>query len=467
MNDALKHQLLEFGQEHLLGVWRRLDEPRRRGLEAQFQAIDLAHVMRLFREGPGKTDWAELSRRATAPPAYRLNDPAPPHRAAEARDRGGAALAHGKVAAVVVAGGQGTRLGFEHPKGTYPIWPTSGATLFENHIRKLRAVARRYATTIPLYVMTSPATHRETAAFLESHNHFGLDAADAWLFRQGTMPAVDAATGRLLLAEPGGLALSPDGHGGMLAALSGSGALDDLHRRGVEQLFYFQVDNPLTPICDAQYLGYHLLEGSEMTTLAVPKQTPEERVGNIVAVDGRVQIIEYSDLPAEAARRQNAGGDLALWAGNTAIHIIDLAFLEGVVHDGQGLPFHVALKKTPYLDDHDRLVQPAAPNALKFERFIFDLLPKARRALVVEVDKAATFAPLKNAAGEASDTPQHVLDAMNRVARHWLRQAGATVADGIDIQIDPLFALDADELAAKIPAGLHVTESTVFTEDRK
>ena len=369
------------------------------------------------------------------------------------------------MAAVVVAGGQGTRLGFNLPKGLYQIGPLSGVSLFQIHIERIRAVARRHRSTIPLYVMTSPATHDQTVAFLDEHDRFGQPEGDLTMFCQGTMPAVDAATGRLLLAEPGGLALGPDGHGGMFAALVASGAMEDLKRRGVEQLFYFQVDNPLSPVCDSELLGYHLLDKSEMTTLAVAKQSPEERVGNIVAVDGRVRIIEYSDLPSEAAHRKNADGSLTLWAGNTAIHIIDLAFLDRVANCGGGLPFHIALKKTPYLDASDRLIQPDAPNALKFERFIFDLLPEANRALVIESDKRTSFAPLKNMSGESADTPEHVAGAMSEMYRRWLAAAGAEVEDGVVVEISPLFALDAEELAAKIPPGLRVAAPRVFVEE--
>jgi UDP-N-acetylglucosamine/UDP-N-acetylgalactosamine diphosphorylase len=456
--------LTSHGQDHLLAAWERWDEPAKRRLERELRSIDLPQLVRLYREGPEKANWAELAARAESPPACRLGDHAPRFSAAEAAGRGAAALASGGVAAVVVAGGQGTRLGFDHPKGMFPIWPTSGATLFQIHLERIRAVARRHRAAIPLYVMTSPATHDETAEFLDRHARFGLAADEVVLFCQGTMPAVDAATGRMLLAEPGGLALSPDGHGGMLAAMVSSGALDDMNRRGIKQLFYFQVDNPLTPICDAELLGYHLLDRSELTTLAVAKQTPDERVGNVVAVDGRVRIIEYSDLPDEAAERRDAAGGLALWAGNTAIHLFDVAFLERVAIGGGGLPFHIALKKTPFLDEHDRLVQPAEPNSLKFERFIFDLLPEAHRALVVEVDKRAAFAPLKNASGEASDTAQHVRAAMSEIFRQWLLAAGATVDDDASIEISPLFALDAQELAARLPAGLRVAGPTSFSE---
>ena len=217
--------------------------------------------------------------------------------------RGTAAFAAGKVGAILVAGGQGTRLGWPHPKGTFPVGPVSNASLFQILFERLVALGRRHGKRVPLYLMTSPATHDETVAYLAENNRFGIAAEDLHIFCQAQMPAVDAATGRVLLEEPGRLALSPDGHGGMLSALARSGGLDDMRRRGLDHLFYFQVDNPLVPIGDPEFLGYHLLSRSEMSTLVIAKQRPEEKLGVLVSVDGGVRIIEYSDLPDDVAAR--------------------------------------------------------------------------------------------------------------------------------------------------------------------
>ena len=240
-----------------------------------------------------------------------------------------------------MAGGQGTRLGFDHPKGMFPIGPLSGKTLFQIHVEKIVAAGRRYGVRIPLYLMTSPATHEETVAFFAAHDRFGLPAEDLIVFCQGTMPAVDAQTGRVLLEAPGRIAASPDGHGGMLAALDRSGALADIERRGIRHLFYFQVDNPLVDICGREFSGYHLLAQSEFSTQVIAKRDPLERVGNVVQVDGRLMVIEYSDLPEEAANRRNADGSLRIWAGSIAVHVMDTALLAAAGRGGRGpaLPY--------------------------------------------------------------------------------------------------------------------------------
>src|SRR6185369_5136325 len=215
---------------------------------------------------------------------------------AEARRRGDEALAAGQLGVILVAGGQGTRLGFEHPKGMYPIGPVSQATLFQILLEKIVARGLQHGVRIPLYLMTSPATHAETVAFLRSKDYFGLAAEDVAIFCQGTMPAVHAETGQILLADKANLFLSPDGHGGMLAALATSGSLEDLRRRKIAQLFYLQVDNPLVSMCDPEFIGYHLLSGAEISTQVVRKRTSRDKLGNVVVVDGQMRIIEYSDL---------------------------------------------------------------------------------------------------------------------------------------------------------------------------
>ena len=462
MNSDLLAQLATHGQEHLLAHCGALSEEQQKQLAAQIRSVDLALIGRLFQNQTGEIDWAALAARADSPPAIRLHDPNNRFSADDARRRGKAELKAGTVGVILVAGGQGTRLGFPKPKGMFPIGPVSGATLFQILFEKIIAVGRRHGTRVSLYLMTSPATHEETVEYLAAHDRFGLRADDLHIFCQGTMPAVDIATGKLLLAGKGELFLGPDGHGGTLAALDKSGGLADIRRRGLKHLFYIQVDNPLSPICDAEYIGYHLLAESELTTLVVAKQTPLDKVGNFVSIDGQARIIEYSDLPESAAKQTNADGSLRLWAGNTAMHVFDAGFLERMSTQADSLPFHYAKKQVPFVDATGKLVEPAAPNAIKFERFIFDLLPAAKNPLAIEVDAQTTFMPVKNAPGEKRDTPETARAALVDLHRSWLEADGATVADGVPVEISPLFALSAEECQGKIKPGLKIDKPRYF-----
>ncbi|MCE9548394.1 MAG: UTP--glucose-1-phosphate uridylyltransferase [Planctomycetia bacterium] len=463
MYDELIELLTRHKQQHVLKFWDQLDAAAQAELAQEIKQLDWDDFARLTDTSAAPPeDLAAAARRAVPAPAIRLADAERPFSQAEARARGAAALAAGEIGTVLVAGGQGSRLGFEHAKGMFSIGPISGVSLFQILLEKIVATRDRYGAAVPLYLMTSPATHDETTAFLAENHYFGLSAGDVRIFCQGTLPAVDAATGRLLLAAPGHLALSPDGHGGLLAALKHSGSLADMQKRGIKHLFYFQVDNPLVPICDPEMIGSHLLAQSEYTMQVIAKRTPTERLGLVARVDGRMRIIEYSDLPDDVAEARAADGSLRFWAGSTAINILGVKFLTRVAASAEGLPLHRANKKVPFVDDAGQLVEPAAPNAIKFERFIFDLLPQAARGLTVEADPAETFAPVKNAPGEATDTAATCQQMMIAQAQRWLAECGAKVAEGIKVEISPRFALDATQLAARVRPGETVTRDTYF-----
>lgn len=459
---ALVDRLEPFDQQHLIQFWDELSDTQKVHLADQIGELDFAQINELFR-GVGKSyDWAALARRAAPPTAVRKRDPS---HAKAAQERGRAALAAGEVGVLLVAGGQGSRLGFAHPKGMFPIGPISGAPLLQIHFEKALAVARRYRAAVPIYMMTSPVTHDEQAAFLAEHKNFGLPPDDFVLFTQGTMPAVDAETGRLLLADKDALFLSPNGHGGTVAALSGSGAIDHMRRRGIRQLFYLQVDNALGPICDAEFIGYHLLAESELTSMAVAKQEPRDKLGNFVLIDGQMQVIEYSDFPDDVAERRNPDGSLTFWAGSIAVHMFDVAFLERMLTLKDALPFHIAHKKVPHVNESGNRVEPGEPNALKFERFIFDLLPHANNPLVVEFPEQEVLAPVKNAPGAARDTPEFVQHYMIGQHRRWLIAAGVDMIDSVPVEISPLWALDAEGVAARTELPASIDKPTYLRDE--
>jgi UDP-N-acetylglucosamine/UDP-N-acetylgalactosamine diphosphorylase len=458
--EPLRDRLRQFGQEHVLRWWPELADAGRNELIAQLQSLDLGQLHQLF---------AHRDETFTLPPPEAI---APvPVAQLDRGDRqalalGEEALRRGEVAALVVAGGQGSRLGFEHPKGMFAISPVRNKTLFQLHAEKVLALTRRYGRPLPLLVMTSPATHDETVAYFQGENFFGLPAAEVTFFCQGTMPALDRATGRLLLEERGRLFASPNGHGGVLLALADLGLLARLRERGVRTVFYFQVDNPVLKMADPLFLGHHLRTDSEVSTKVVAKEGPTDKLGNLVLINGRCGIIEYSDLPDTLAHQRDEQGRLRFRVGNPAIHLFSVAFLESVSQGAGRIPFHVARKKVPYLDDAGNLVQPATENALKFEMFIFDVLPRAERWSVVETNRREDFQPLKNATGP--DSPQTVRQAISDLAGDWLEGAGVRVprtAQGgaaVPLEISPLFALDAEELARKVKPGSAVAEAGYF-----
>jgi UDP-N-acetylglucosamine/UDP-N-acetylgalactosamine diphosphorylase len=295
--------------------------------------------------------------------------------------------------------------------------------------------------------MTSDATHEELVEAFEKHDFFGLHPEHVRFFRQGHTPAVDREMGRLLLAEKHSLALSPDGHGGMLEALRNHHLLEEMQARGLEHIYYHQVDNPCLKLCDPEFLGHHVLAGSEMSTKVVAKVSAEEKMGVLVDVDGETQIIEYSDMPSEIAAQRNPDGSLRFWAGNTACHLFSTEFLVRIAHSNEGLSYHQALKKVPHIDESGTRVDPLEPNAWKFEKFIFDALPLARSALVMETSREREFNPIKNETG--TDSPETARAALQKIWRDWLRECGIDVPAGTLLEIHPSFAIDAEDLSAR------------------
>lgn len=473
----LKEMTESAGQGHLMAFWDQLDLTGQRRLESQIRELDFAALRTLFNRRHDPQPIMAQVHKAQEPPAYRfstlgeqaLPPTAPrPISSVEAIKLGEAAIRAGKLGAILVAGGQGTRLGFDQPKGMYPIGPVSRNSLMQILFEKVLALSWRYGVSIPICLMTSTATHEETIAFLKKNKNFGVADKDVFFFRQGTMPVLDMDSGQVLLAAKDSLALNPDGHGGMLQAISTRpheripSVLETMSSRGIENLFYFQVDNPLVQVGSPEFLGYHLHAESEMTTQVVRKRFPTDHVGNVVSIDGALHVLEYSDIPDSVARRTNPNGSLAIWAGSIAVHLFRTAFLERMVPQVSALPFHTAKKKVAFINpERGTLIKPADVNSIKFERFIFDLMPQAANSVVVEVDSQNHFAPLKNPIGSLADSPETVTMRLSDMYTSWLRGAGAVVDGDSLYEISPLYALTSEILSEKIGART-VLDKTTF-----
>ncbi len=440
-------------QQHALRWWGELDSEGQSRLLDQVESIPWETVEPLIASHVlDRPRVAVPSHPAPAPVYPRTPRPEQKELYEEARLLGERLLAAGKVAAFTVAGGQGTRLGYDGPKGAVAVTPVGDKSLFSIFAETILAVRDRTGATIPWYVMTSPGNRTQTEDYLRQHAFFGLPAADVSLVDQAMLPAFDHE-GRLILEAKDRIAMAPDGHGGSLKALATGGALADMRARGVEIISYFQVDNPLVKPLDPLFIGLHAKAGSEMSAKVAPKADDHEKVGNVCSVDGKVLVIEYTDFPEELARAKDADGHRRFDAGNLAIHLLNVAFVERIVGRSLSLPFRRADKVVTFINDAGDPVTPAAPNAIKFETFVFDALPLAKSALVLEVDRAEEFSPVKNATGvdslESSQRDQ------NLRACRWLAAAGATIprrADGepdVTIAIAPSFAVDAAGVRAR------------------
>jgi UDP-N-acetylglucosamine/UDP-N-acetylgalactosamine diphosphorylase len=430
---ALRARYEEHGQGHVFAHAGRLDAAGRERLAAQLDVLDPAAVGRAF----------EAALRLASGPRERL-EPAPIERLpehggsdawrAEARARGEAALAEGAVAALVVAGGQGTRLGFPGPKGAFPLGPVSDRTLFAQQAQKIRRATARFGRPIPWLVMTSPATDAATRALFEEADTFGLPASDVFVFEQGSFPSVDFE-GRMILEAPDRVAVSPDGHGGVFGALARSGVLARLAARGIRLLSYYQVDNPLVPILDPLFLGLHELRGAEMSAKVLAKRTPDERAGTVGIAGGRVRVLEYTEVDPWHRDQRGADGELLYWAGSIAMHILDRGFAERVAARADALlPYHPSPKSIPYVEADGRRLVPEAANGYKLERFVFDALPEARRAALLEVRRHEEYSPIKNRSG--GESPCTARTDLVASYHRWLAAAGVEVAADAWIELD-------------------------------
>jgi UDP-N-acetylglucosamine/UDP-N-acetylgalactosamine diphosphorylase len=294
---ALIEAFRAAGQAQVFAFWDELSPTEQQNLLEQASEIDLDEVKHLNATLLG-SETATIDLEGLEPAPY---EPLPEHGGDAAQwqsalQTGEAALRQGSVAAFTVAGGQGTRLGYDGPKGTYSVTPVKNKTLFQVFAEKIRAVGVRYGKPLHWFIMTSHQNHAATEGFFQSHDYFGLDAEYVHFFRQGRMPAVDFE-GKILLETKSSIALSPDGHGGSLRGLERSGALDIMQKEGIETLSYFQVDNPLVRSIDPTFVGWHLNRRSEMSSKMIPKAYPEEKVGHFCEQNGNLVVVEYSDLP--------------------------------------------------------------------------------------------------------------------------------------------------------------------------
>ncbi|HTJ78215.1 MAG TPA: UDPGP type 1 family protein [Rariglobus sp.] len=443
------------GQAHVFSFFDQLPPEEQKQLLADATEIDLGEIAQLTRTLLSKSAMTGLNLDGLSPAPYerRPENGGDAKAWAEAKTAGEAALHAGRVAAFTVAGGQGTRLGYDGPKGTFPVTPIKQKTLFQVFAEKIRAAGVRYGKPLHWFIMTSHANHAATEAFFAEHGFFGLDSKRVHFFRQGRMPAVDL-DGKILLESKSTIAMSPDGHGGSLRALDRSGALDLMEREGIDILSYFQVDNPLVRGIDPAFIGWHVLRGSEMSSKMVPKAYAGEKVGLFCAQNGQSIVIEYSDLPKSYQEEIDpVTGGLRYLAGSIAIHIFDTKFIRRMAKGGEGvaLPFHRADKKIPTIDSAGNAVKPEKPNGVKFEMFVFDALPFAKNPVIIETRREDDFSPVKNA--EGVDSPATCRDDQLRQFVRWFKANGAAVStDGsglppFAVEVSPLFGYDEDSFA--------------------
>ncbi|KAJ1562973.1 UDP-N-acetylglucosamine pyrophosphorylase [Cladochytrium tenue] len=500
--DALLRARYEAaGQAHVFTFWDVLDTAEREQLRTQLAAVDVERCNAIYRAATGahaaaSAEQQQHDKLAPLPDeAFESTLTADAGVVAAWRREGLRLIAAGKVAVLLLAGGQGTRLGSSAPKGCYDIGLPSGKSLFQMQAERIGKVVRLAASAagvdasskvrLPWYVMTSGPTRAATEAFFEAHGFWGLPREDVVFFDQGVLPAFDAA-GKFVMETRASLALAPDGNGGIYAALVRERVLDDMERRGIPYVHAYCVDNCLVRVADPVFIGYSASKGAECGAKSVPKAHAHESVGVLCLRGGKFGVVEYSEIPrelAEARRPAPRESELLFSAANIVNHFYTVEFLRrvGAAATGGGdaagaLTFHVANKKVPHVDlTSGAAVKPSKPNAVKLEQFIFDAFPLAAmgRMAVLEVARRDEFSPLKNAPGQgADDSPETSRRDLLAQGRRFVEAAGAVLphAAGVGVEVAPalsyagegLEALRGAVLADGVPEGIRLAEAALL-----
>ena len=403
MDDKLKEVkaiLKKYGQEHLLNHYDKLDESHKKKLLEEIEEIDFDLVNSLYESTKKEV---KNSKDEITPIDYldkfKLGDKYKYY-----EDIGKKAIKEGKLATVTMAGGQGTRLGHDGPKGTYDIGLDSHKSLFELLCDGLKEEGKKYGVTIPWFIMTSKENNDETVKFFKEHKYFGYEKdKNLFFFIQGELPMVDTE-GKILIGEDGLIKLAADGHGGVYESLVKDGMTKKMRELGVEWVFIGGVDNCLVNMVDPVLIGIAIDKKVTVACKSVVKANPHEKVGVFCRKNGKPNVIEYSEITDEMAEARDKDGELLYGESHILCNLFSVDAIERM--GAEPLPYHVAYKKATYIDKDGNLVVPDSPNAYKFEAFLFDAFSEVDDMAVLRVKREEEFAPVKNSDEAGVDCPK-------------------------------------------------------------
>ena len=396
--DEFKSKVTSFGQEHLIKLYERLDEKTRKRLLTQVADMDFNEVQKLFNLTKETKNFDEVKiDPVEACDAEKLSE--------EERNEyikiGEEAIKNGKLAVVMMAGGQGTRLGHTGPKGTFDFGLDSHISIFETFIKQFKDAEEKYGVVVPWYIMTSKENVKETIEFFYNNNYFGYEEGIRTFFSQNELPMLDE-TGKVIVDENGLVKEAANGHGGVFDALVSNGVLKQLRDLGVEWLFICGVDNILAHMVDPLLIGYSIKNNLTATSVSCIKANPEEKVGVLCLKNGKPSVVEYTELTDDLRYAKKENGELCFSEAHLLMNLFNVSLIEGIAE--KQLPYHVAHKKSDIIDEEGNVHKPDAPNAYKFEAFIFDAFERLPKLGVLRYKREECFAPIKNA--EGVDSPE-------------------------------------------------------------
>ena len=393
-----KQILQKYGQEHLLNSFNSLPKEKQSELLDAILTTDFKQMQKLYETTKIKATFENVK---LEPIAHITKADLSKEELEQYTSLGEDAIKAGKLAVVTMAGGQGTRLGHNGPKGTYDLGLDSHKSIFEILCDTMKEACKKYNVTIPWYLMTSDANNKDTIKFFEDHNYFGYPKEAVSFFIQGKLPMIDT-NGKILLDEDGMIKQAADGHGGIFEAMRKNGVLYNMKEKGIEWVYIGGVDNVLAKMVDPVLTGLAISEGTLMAGKSVVKANPHERVGVFCKKDNKPNVIEYTEISDELAESTDEKGELLYGESHILCNQFHLSALEKI--STNKLPYHVAFKKASYLNNKGEVVQPTEPNAYKFEAFLFDAFSTVDNMSILRVKREDEFAPVKNA--EGVDSPE-------------------------------------------------------------
>ncbi|CAG8583838.1 11123_t:CDS:2 [Dentiscutata erythropus] len=463
--ESLKARYTVAGQEHLFTFYENLTPEEQTALFNQLNKLDIERVNQIFKKAvssSGNSSDTKKQNLETLPDdVFDSVLDANEDKIKEWEKLGFDMISQNKVAVILMAGGQGTRLGSSAPKGCYDIHLPSGKSLFQlqaERILRLQKVAQDFTNCkndviISWYIMTSGPTRSATESFFKQNNYFGLKEENVIFFEQGTLPAL-TYEGKVFMDTKSSLAVAPDGNGGMYAALRKEKVLESMKSRNICYAHAYCVDNCLVRVADPIFVGYCISKNADCGAKVVRKIDPHESVGVIALRDGKFNVVEYSEIEPAVAEQRKLNGQLTFGAANIANHFYSVDFLDRVESFESELEYHIANKKIKHIDiNTGELIAPSKPNGMKLELFVFDVFPFTERMAVLEVERKEEFSPLKNGPGTASDNPETSRrDIINQHVRY-VEKAGGTVTPGdgdspgnLTFEISPLVSYSGEGL---------------------
>ena len=392
----IKYKLKKYGQEHLLNFYDTLDENKKEELLKQINEINFELINSLY----SKTKESTKNENVQIEPMSFIDKSKLNDKYKFYEDIGKKAIKEGKLAVVTMAGGQGTRLGHNGPKGTFDIGLDSHKSLFELLCDYIKEESRKYDVQIPWFIMTSNENNADTIEFFKKNKYFGYEK-NIYFFIQGELPMVDTE-GKILIGEDGLIKEAADGHGGVYESLIKSGMIQKMKERGVEWVFIGGVDNCLVKMVDPILMGIAIDEKVTAAGKSVVKANPYEKVGAFCKKNGRPSVVEYSEITEDMAKATDENGNLLYGESHILCNLFNIVAIERM--GNTPLPYHVAFKKATYIDKDGNKVVPDSPNAYKFEAFLFDAFGEVDNMVILRVKREDEFAPVKNATGV--DSPE-------------------------------------------------------------